>query len=254
MLKSPSLSRVYVILAVVGAAAVIALATIYFLEDDSGRRILRAESAKGLIQLIGIGVIGAIIKFLFDTYQETQRRIDDLRAVAREKSSAMAEFRRDKIGRIVQVTNTLRRAPVLIEAHRSARTYNEQMRQLIDAGLELRLVRHEIDALGGDEANIAFPAWPEIRAYFRPMDEYFGWLQQEFRGKSKILSELQAAAERDRSRQQEVWEEIRRLPSIVDLLAETNAQSRETRFYREYFVNYESILASMTRVSYQQEN
>jgi hypothetical protein len=54
------------------------------------------------------------------------------------------------------VTNSLRRAPILIDAHRSARTYNEQMRALLDASLELRLIRHEVEALGDGEANIAF--------------------------------------------------------------------------------------------------
>jgi hypothetical protein len=251
MPKAPSLSKVYWVLIVLAAAAIVILVILYSFEDDIGKRSLRVEAGKGLIQVIGIGVIGALIKFLFDSYQDTQHRIEDLRALARAKSDAMAEFRRDKIRRLVQVTNTLRRAPILIEADRSASVYKEQMRQLIDAGLELRLVRHEIDALGGDEANAAFPAWPKIRSHFRSMDAYFGSLHQEFRERSELVSELQVIAERDPSRQHEVWAEISRMPTIVDLLAETDAQSRDTKFYKEYFVNYESILASMTRASYQ---
>jgi hypothetical protein len=206
---------------------------IYFSQGTLGRNALRIEIAKGLIQLLAIGITGALIKFLFDSYQEDQRRIQESRDRARQRQASLNDFRNDQVRRLVQVTNALRRAPILID-HRSAKTYNEQMRALLDASLELRLIRHEIDAIGPDETNGAFPNWPSVRAAIHEMEDYLIGVQKDFRTHSKKISELQLLAERDRGRQSEVWEAIKQIPSVIDLLAEIDAQSQTSQYYQQY--------------------
>lgn len=90
------------------------------------------------------------------------------------------------------------------------------MRALLDAGLELRMIRHEIDAAHSNE-----------------------------------ISELQVAAEQDRRRQVEVWDKIKRLPSVADLLKEIDTQSKDTQYYQQYFQNYETVLYGMIQASLQ---
>jgi hypothetical protein len=53
---------------------------------------------------------------------------------AQQQRGQVAAFHVDKIRRRVRVTNTLRRAPILIDAHRTEKTCNEQMREIVDAG------------------------------------------------------------------------------------------------------------------------
>jgi hypothetical protein len=247
-------NRVYAALILLGAVATAALLTIYFYQDATGQNAIRIEIAKGLIQFITIGLIGAVIKFLFDSYQEDQRRLAESRERVRQRQASLNDFRSDKIRRLVQVTNALRRAPILIDAHRSAKSYNEQMRALLDAGLELRLIRHEIDAIGPDETNAAFPNWPSIRAVMHKMEDYLVGVQKDFRSHSKQVSEFQLVAERDRNRQGEVWEAIRQIPSVIDLLSETDARSQTSGYYQQYFLNYQTVITGMLRASLQPDN
>lgn len=70
---------------------------------------------------------------------------------------------------------------------------------------------------------------------------------------SKKLSELQVAAEKDRTRQSEVWDTMITIPSIADLLDEVDQKSKDTKYYKEYFVNYEYVLPLMLKASLQPE-
>lgn len=97
-------------LLLLAAAAVVGVLLVYSHQDAAGRQTLAVETGKGLIQLVVLGIIGALIKFLIDDYRAQQRRTEVLN-----------EFRSDKIRRLVGVTNALRRAPILIDAHRSQR-------------------------------------------------------------------------------------------------------------------------------------
>lgn len=244
--------KLYFLLLILGVAALLGVFGIYLRTDTAHRTTLLIEIAKGLIQILGIGIIGALVKFLFDDYWDRRQRADKLKALEQQRNEALQEFRLDKIKRLVLVTNVLRRAPVLIDAHRSAKTYNQQMRALLDARLELRLLRHEINA-AGPGVNPAFPRWPEIRDQLRKMEDYVAWLEKDFRKNSKGISELQLEAEKDRSRQGAVWERIRQLESVGDLLNEIDAQSKTTEYYQQYQLNYEATLDLMTRASLQVE-
>jgi hypothetical protein len=252
----------YAIFTTIALASLAGVAGIVGFAPDANRPALLAEITKGLLQIFAVGVIGTLAKFVLDEHQNRRREaLDgqiraerdaaDARLRAQHQREQLAAFRVDKIRRLVQVTNTMRRAPILIDAHRTAKTYNEQMREIVDAGLELRLLRHEIDA-AGPGGNPAFPEWPEIREMFSRqggMEQYIAWIHGEFRQHSKRLSELQVAAERDRSRQADVWDEIRKLPSVRDLLEDVDDGGRGTRFASEYLKSYETAMQRMVRAA-----
>ena len=63
-----------------------------------------------------------------------------------ERRDAVNEFRRTAVARVVTATNHVRRAPILIESHRSKDTYDEQSRAILDARLELSLLRHDLES------------------------------------------------------------------------------------------------------------
>jgi hypothetical protein len=149
-----------------------------------------------------------------------------------------------KVRRLVSVTNVLRRAPIMIDANRSGKTYSEQMREIVNASLELRLIRHETDAIGPDR-NPAFPDWEHIRNSIREMEEYLNWVVADFREHNKALGELQRRAENDRSVQKEVWDRIQSIDSVRDLLQEVDCHGQATRYSNEYLNGYETALRLM---------
>jgi hypothetical protein len=122
------------------------------------------------------------------------------------------------------------------------------MRAIIDAALELRLIRHEIEASVAVVPTI-FSQWSAIRAHFFKMGDYLRWLQADFRMHYKPISELQRVAEHDRNRQPDVWDAIRKLDSVRDLIADIDDESKNTRYYKDYFSNYEEALKLMIAAS-----
>jgi hypothetical protein len=243
-----SLYGLFALLTLLSILGLVVIHQVTFANNAEGRQALVTEIGKGLVQVVAIGVIGALIKLLFDDHERRVREGSDAQARLQQRRDQLEAFRTDKIRRLVQVTNSLRRAPILIDAHRSARIYNEQMRAVVDAGLELRLLRHETDALG-PETNPAFPKWPAIRHELRSMEDYFSWLQSDFRFHSKRLSELQRGAEDDRRRQSEIWQEIRKLDSVRDLLEEVDSGGPDTHYAKGYLKSYENAIRLMIQAS-----
>lgn len=105
--------RLYIILLLLVVAALVGISMIYRYQSPTGRTTLLIETAKGLIQIVGIVIIGALVKFLFDDYQDRRRRAEEALDRERQRRETLNEFRADKIRRLVLVTNTLRRAPIL---------------------------------------------------------------------------------------------------------------------------------------------
>lgn len=203
-------------LALVAAASLIGFAIVLAVANSKQQSELFTELGKGLIQIVVIGVLGTVLKLLADDYQER-----------RQRAEKQAAFRLDIHRRLVGVTNVLRRARTLIEANRSVKTWSEQMLAIMDAGYELRLLRHEIQA----SRRVPDPPLsdaPRLVNRISAMLDYIAWHQNGFSKNKQRLGELQRAAERDDDatgdeRQQalrEVWEAISGLDSVADLIAD----------------------------------
>jgi hypothetical protein len=220
-------------------------------QNGKGRDEVLQELPKVTWQFLLVVVLGGFVTYLL---QQREARA----AAAREREqqreaarSAMDAFRAEMLRRTVAVTNAVRRVPLLVSARRSFRTYDEQMRAVVDAYLDLRAMRHEIDNLGAED-NAAFGSWQEIRNDMRTMESYLAALCEEFAGEqSKEISELQIEAEKHRERQGEVWERLRALPVLGDMLEErpgmgaTKAQPPETEYYNKYMRPYGEVVGLM---------
>ena len=128
--------------------------------------------------------------------------------------------------------------PVLIEAHRSALTYGQQMRAATDARLELDRLRHEVDVFEAGPVNSAFAEWPEMRKLINRMQIYLLALEREFRGEYKRLSELRRKGEEKRTLQVQFWERISALPMIADMLCLECEPVEDTRYSQELLWPY----------------
>ncbi len=186
---------------------------IFLLVDEKQRGALWLELYKGLLQLVVVVVLGAALKLVADRYQEQQQRAEQNR-----------QFRQDKYDRLVQATNQLRRVPILIDANRSVKTWSEEMLAVIDVGLTLRMIKHQIDS-SRVATEPPFPDYKKLVYLFTLMYDYTDWVTADFADLKKQLSERQRRAEKsdlsdqERARLQDaVWDAIRELRSVADML------------------------------------
>jgi hypothetical protein len=220
-------------------------------QDAEGRDKVAQEVAKVTWQFLLIGVLGGFVTYLL---QQRQTQAADARADAQRliaERAAMDEFRTEILRRTVAVTSAVRRVPLMVSARRSYRTYDTQMRAVIDAYLDLRALHHEVDNFGID-GNAAFKEWGQIRDRMETMETYLGSLCAEFASdQSKDISELQVKAEKDRARQPEVWDRLRGLPVLGDMLQEapdlhgSRKEVTATNFYASYMEPYGDALKLM---------
>jgi len=101
--------------------SVIILVVLGLNEGATGWQAILAEIEKQLVQLILVTVIGGIVGFLFKFYLSAKADLDRQREVEKMRHQGMIEFQSEQIRRLIEVTNRLRRAPALIEAHCSAK-------------------------------------------------------------------------------------------------------------------------------------
>jgi hypothetical protein len=216
--------KLFVATVAICALGAVGFAWIYAAQSPEGRIVLQQEVAKGLIQLFAVGVIGALLQLLLTQFQE-----------ARQHDQAYRAFCNDKLRRLVEVNNTLRRAPILLKAHRSAKTYNLVGRAIVDATLQLHVIRHEIAASSGEQmAGVA--------EMIRGMEKYLKLFQADFTEISKPLSELQGRAEVERDLQDKVWEELQAIPSVRSLISEDPD-------FQDYVDHYNAVVGSLIRIS-----
>jgi len=143
-------------LAIVGTSVVL-LSVILMLVDETVRVELLQKAASTLLQLALIGILGAYAKFLLDQYSaDRQRQLNESAANRQrqlDESARRRELRETKHQAQIEALNSLttsywqiKKAFHIIDAHRSAKSYGEQMRQIIDYRLELQRLNNEIEA------------------------------------------------------------------------------------------------------------
>ncbi|HWM92386.1 MAG TPA: hypothetical protein VN493_16595 [Thermoanaerobaculia bacterium] len=142
----------------------------------------------------------------------------------------MPGFVTNVLADLKSVYDRVARARLLIPAHKSVKTYGEQMRDLIEARVQLRNVTRALKLRpeGLDE---------EIERCVRQMEEYLATLTTEFRDNYKALSDKQRGyeerakemvkrfAESDTDAEPPelpgfVWESISRLKTLSDFIGE----------------------------------
>ncbi|NVO58019.1 hypothetical protein HW561_19665 [Rhodobacteraceae bacterium B1Z28] len=106
------------------------------------------------ITLAFAGIVGGWIKHLFDTLNSAREISRAEAEKRREEEAARHDFVRALLADIKSVYDIVERARLLIGAHKSAKTYGEQMRNLPDAQVTLhnmrRALRPDTDGIGKD--------------------------------------------------------------------------------------------------------
>jgi hypothetical protein len=206
-----------VFIAIAGVSA--ALFGIIFISADAAVRTdLLKKAASTLLQLALIGILGASAKFLLDRYSaDRQRRLDQSE---REQEQREIEHKA-QIKALNSLTTSywqIKKALHIIDAHRSAKSYGAQVRQIIDYRLELQRLNNEIQA-----------GLPELEEVDTIADNLFALDSQlekvinEWKSNYLELSQLQ---NRDEAMQEP---EKKKVPQRIGNLAELSA-TREDNF------------------------
>ena len=135
----------------------------------------------GAVGLIFGGLLGGLLKVLLDDLAATKRKREDAAAFV---SNVLADLK--------SVYDRVARARVLIPAHKSVKTYGDEMRALIEARVQLRNVTRALErrADGMDDAARA-----NVTTLVRLMESYLETLTCEFRDNYKALSDRQRSYE-----------------------------------------------------------
>lgn len=192
---------------------------------------LRKSLYAGAVTLLFGGLLGGMLKVL----------LDDVVAAKRKREDA-ATFVTNVLADLKSVYDRVARARIIIPAHKSVKTYGEEMRDLIESRVQLRNVVRALErrAEGMDEeTRIA------VTCLIHKMETYLETLTLEFRDNYKALSDRQRAYEElaEVSLKQFadaehpgappelpgfVWEDLARLAKLSDFIGE--AKTYKTAF------------------------
>ena len=166
------------------AAAVLVIVTsaiVIFAAPFVSDADLRKALYTGAITLFFVGLLGGMLKVL----------LDDVATVKRKREDA-ATFVTNALGDLKAVYDRVARAQVLIPAHKSVKTYGDEMRNLIEARVQLRNVTR---ALERRAEGITDDTGEKITQLVSQMERYLETLTCEFRDNYKPLSDKQRSYE-----------------------------------------------------------
>jgi hypothetical protein len=196
--------------------------------------ILR-EIVKLLVQLVLIGILGALVKFLLDEVSASRREQDNERERARTEKETKLSLQKELLGKLSAAHRKVQSAPNYIEAARSAKTYGEQLRVIMDAKFDLDSVASEIET-----STTLFSESATIHGHLQTMVQYLDRLVGEYRDEYQQLSTVQEsveAQEDERTKREArdlLWKKIQKLPHLKDLREAPEGSGYE----REYLHGY----------------
>ena len=180
------LGRIWALVLLALAIGILAWGGAYSYTADAAVRndLVKVVGAAGATLAFG-GVVGGLLTQVFKWWDER-----------RKDQAAEQAFYRAMLDDLKAVYDLVERSRLLIEAHKSAKTYGEQMRTLPDADIKLHNIRRALR-----------PGFPElqqdIEAPLRECSSFIQTLTGEFRREYKRISNLQAADEARNKEQRE---------------------------------------------------
>ncbi|MBC8030162.1 MAG: hypothetical protein H7Z16_08620 [Pyrinomonadaceae bacterium] len=208
--------------------AAIAITLARFVDDD-----LRKGLYTGAITLVFGGLLGGLLKILLDDVTAARRKRDDA-----------ATFVRNVLNDLKTVYDRVGLARIVIPAHRSTKTYGEEMRDLIKGRVQLK---HVIRALEGRAEGLTKVTAQNMRKEVNRMATYLKVLTDEFKNNYKRLSdsqreyemrvetELKRSAERREASPPDifstvVWDQLQRLEVLSDFINGHYKSAYQTNF------------------------
>jgi hypothetical protein len=185
-------------------------------------------------------VLGAVVRQVFLERDRDEDRREQERHEKRQKDDARLDFIRNLLADFKSVYDRVESCRLLVEAHRSAKTYGEQMRHLVGGVVTLHNIKRALD-----------PEFPKLKEELtepiREMTRFLKYLLEEFRNNYREISKLQEADEAWNKYQRETlpkqdeppskyspvsraWEAIEKLPRLSALRDDNRFKEYESGF------------------------
>jgi hypothetical protein len=172
----PEWLRTVVAVALVGVVlALIALAIGSFTEASG--TTLWLEAGKVCLTAIGAAVIGGLVKFLFDQF-----------AQARETRAKRDDFVTSVIAEVDDTRLRVETARLLIRAQRTAKAYDEQMHDLIEASTRIEHLRRRVEAWAAAAPGPVRDNEKFLTGHFRKAHRYVQDLLDEYQAQYSIVA------------------------------------------------------------------
>lgn len=216
--------------------------------DASKQRLLVNFGTAGLT-LAFVTAVGGAFKLSLDEYKEDLKEERALRAKerdaadqqrAQEKAAQDADyaFYRAILDDVKSVYDAVERARLLIEAHKSAKTYGDQMRTLPDAVITLHNIKRALRPSYGELEPLVAPKINACTRFLKDLifefrDEYFEASQRQSTYealKEAHLSALKAGKDAGDFPSPNAWAHLVKLPNLEVLRADYAYQLYECRF------------------------
>lgn len=197
--------------------------------DDSPNALL-IEMGKTGASLSLVTAIGGLVQWILKD-----------RDAAMQKDKEQLNFYRNVLSDLKSVYDKVEKARLLIQAHRTAKTYGEQMRELIDGVVTLHNIERAL--------NPEFPKlYEDLHPYINSMIFFIKGLLNEYRDHYKRISVLQEIdqknkeiliEERVKSSNLEIgnndipsnaWEQIKHLNNLTILKDDDNSEAYKSSF------------------------
>jgi NhaP-type Na+/H+ or K+/H+ antiporter len=177
----------------IGAAIVVAIATGTLmlalrvnLNNELRKSLFNAAVTLVFTVLIG-GLSAALVKVALEENDVARRQREETAATLQRRREDAAGFVRNVLADLKAVYDRVARVRIVIPAHRSALTYGNEMRDLIDARVQLRNVSR---ALHGRTDGVREVAKSAVKNGVDAMERYLGTLTDEFRDNYKRIAEI----------------------------------------------------------------
>lgn len=218
---------------------------LFAFQADAKSELHKQLMSASLALLFG-ACFGGIVKMLLDQAVAEKRRRDDA-----------AAFVANVLTDLKKVYDHVERARLLIPAHQSAKTYGDEMREDVTAGVVQ--LRNVIRALQGRVAGVPVGLQERVRPPVEMMKDYLIELTGEFRAEYKQLADLQRFHESRAEKLAKdfaegsadiphaqmpafVWTAVERLPRLAEFMQ--GGREYETRFIRPLDAASEALRTS----------
>lgn len=215
------------------------IASTPFVEGDAWRitipQAFAVPLASAAVTIFATGFLGGILKVILDVIN-----------VEREGRSDRFRFLQNTLDDVKAIEDRLQRTRVVILAHRSVKTYGDEMRDIIDARVKVKNIerayrltaldfpgpfRGKIQASAKEIIDACNALIEEFQEKYKPLADcqrvHEALLDQALKNTSDVKEGIAKAEERD----SEIWKRLKELPTLQEFLP-PNSQSYEERFGR----------------------
>ena len=193
--------------------------------EAKAKDALIIESAKTLLQVVGIAALGGWLKYLYDEVTEQRRQAEKVREQERASQTAANEIRKGLLNDLIAARSRVEEARIkyrIEESLNPVEQYRITILAILDARLSLSRIWNAIET-----SKYLFPAFHRINTNINKMKVYLDGLINEYENEIGALRKLPEAEQIPRLRELNAFGDF-----VVDAPTSNYGESFLVKAYR----------------------